>query len=155
MANTNQETLLFRVADTLALPIHLVEDRYRAAGQKEMRIGPFHLKAEVVAVSDSVEDNRVSFLVRLKGALWMYMIYTKDTEAALVFDGDALHLKVKDMAEFCTGNTGTTLKKLAPAIRARFFYSDNAWRKQDAGAMVEVPPGQDAQRSEGCPEAST
>lgn len=134
------EALLFPLSDALQLPLYFVEGRFRAHKEQTLKAGPWVLKSEVMASTDELGVHRVSIVSRIRKSLWAYMICDQQGQRlrCVLFDGDRVNLRSKDLATFCTGDTVKTLDKIKGAIVGSVEFKDEKWSDFDvSGNLVQ------------------
>lgn len=136
-----KDSLIYPVADMLAMTMHEVDDRVRGASSRTIGVGGWKFEAEMVALSDVQEANRCSYFVRLHANIWLYVVVNDDPESQTdtllyVFDSKVFDLRVKDASKFGTGSIEGTIKKLAPGITSAFSYKSNDWKAFDVTDLV-------------------
>lgn len=124
---------VYYAADSLGIPLFKKPSsgKTRGASPVEFLIGEFWTETvDMIVESDESGGKLVSsFMVRVAGSLWMYLVVESTGSRMWLYliDGDAAGLRVGDLAVHLTGTTDTTLKNLAPAIRGKFKYADKHW----------------------------
>jgi len=127
------DELLYGVTDSLQVELHEVEGKWRGAGVRKMRVGMFEVTADMTICSDLVEEDEymVTFLAKIVGDVWFYIISKKDDLSLKVFDGSVLNLKAKDAATFNSVNLKWALAKIEPAVRATYKFNGTDWESAD------------------------
>lgn len=134
------EALLFPLSDALQLPLYFVEGRFRAHKEQTLKAGPWVLKSEVMAQSDELGTSRVSIVSRIRKSLWAYMICDDKGQRlrCVLFDGDRVGLRSKELTAFCTGDTVKTLEKIKGAVVGSLEFKDEKWSEFDvSGNLVQ------------------
>lgn len=134
------EALLFPLSDALQLPLYLVNGRFHAHKEQTMKAGPWVIKSEVTAQTDELGTSRVSVVTRIRKSLWAYMICDDQGQRlrCVLFDGDRVNLRSKDLAVFCTGDTIKTLDKIKGAVVGSLEFKDEKWSDFDvSGNLVQ------------------
>ncbi len=141
------DTLLYNIADALSMELHLMDEdgknRIRGTKERKFRAGPWEFKTDMAVCSDVLETNRCSFLVRYTAAIWAYVVCTHASDGEgnltgqtplhiIIFDGEELGLKVKDMKAFGTGDIIKTTEKIGTAFRAAYLYDEQEkqWKEE-------------------------
>ena len=105
-----------------------------------MKAGPWVIKSEVTAQTDELGTSRVSVVTRIRKSLWAYMICDDQGQRlrCVLFDGDRVNLRSKDLAGFCTGDTIKTLDKIKGAVVGSLEFKDEKWSEFDvSGNLVQ------------------
>lgn len=138
-----KDSLIYPVADTLQLAMHLMPDgKVRGAGTRSLACGGIKFEAEMVVASDFHQESSAGYLARIHANLWAYMVILNadanppDLQMWL-FDALALDLRARDIATFGCGEAKATITKLLPALRARFEFTAKSkkWVKADVADM--------------------
>lgn len=131
-ANKVPEALLFSIADALGLPLHLMGDHYRGIETRDVHIGLWKITTETCICSDILEKDVASVFARIHGRVWLYLVATKDTLRAFVFDSSIAGIRVKDQSTFGGVSVEDTLSKLATATKATLYFNKTSrtWDKE-------------------------
>ena len=124
--------LLFSIADALGLPLHLMGEHYRGIETRDVHIGPWKITTETCVCSDILEKDIASMFARIHGRVWLYIVSTKDTLRAFVFDSSIAGIRVKDQSTYGGVSVEATLAQLTPAIKATLYYNKTSrtWDKE-------------------------
>jgi hypothetical protein len=135
------EALLFPLADSVQMPLYLLEGKFRAHKEQSFKIGPWTLKSESVGRTDELGATRATLVVRIRKSLWVYLICDQQGQRlrCVMFDGDRAGLKSKDVDTFCTGKMEKTLGSMPiAAVVAGFEFKDEKWIDFDvSGNLVQ------------------
>jgi hypothetical protein len=136
---TVKDTQFYDIADALGINLHEMPDgRVRGFESRKITIGPWKLDADVSVVGDIKKPKEVSFFVKVMGNLWLYMVNEGLGLTAVVFDGSAVKMHVKDCATFGGKSVKDTLTKLKPGLVTayKYEYAKHCWT-EDIGYMVK------------------
>lgn len=133
--------LIYLVADALDTTLHELQDGLvRGHKTKTIKLGPWQVRAEVVVCSDQLKPTESSFVVRIKGDVWVYLVVTPALMRAFVFSGLPWGLKSKDVSKFGLGEIKSTMKQIKPHVKAVFLFDTGRkeWRQGESGIVDEV-----------------
>jgi len=125
---SSPDSLICYVADTLGLPLNLVDNRWRGAATKNLKLGPWKINAEVVVCSDVLSPTVATFVVRVKGGIWLYLTSSQKGMLMYVFDGSKLGLRAQDVATVGTGKAEDFIKRIRPVTVSAYLYEGKTWR---------------------------
>lgn len=135
------DSLMFAVADMLGLTLYMDAGGTKAEGSmvKEISMGPWKGKTHVLALTDVIGTDSVGVLVKLRKALWMYVVSFHAPGGnqlyAFLFDGPKAGAKTGQMDTFVTGDIQQTLAKIKPHTRAGFRFNRNSWGNVDVADL--------------------
>lgn len=147
-----KDTLIYPVADTLALNLHEVGgDKVRGAGTRTLSVGGFKFDAELVVVSDLMETHQSSYFAKLYANLWAYFVVKEVAEEVqtwmMFFNSKVVGIHVKDLSQFGGISIEDTILKLKPAIKAVYEFDAKlaVWKKvTNVFDLDDVPEAQSA-----------
>jgi len=133
--NYSIDELIYPIADLLSMEIHLVGDKWRSAGLRKIPVWLFEVNAEIMVCSDIISAEVCTFLVKVSGDLWFYVISKPNDLKMVVFDGAVIGIRAKDMAGFNNQSVEAALSFLKPAIRQTLVFNQNKWELDNASNM--------------------
>lgn len=141
--NVDDDTLLYYIADSLQMTLHLLEGRYRASEKRKLYLGPWVFEEQVTACSDIVSKTVCSFVVKVTSRVFLYLVSRDSHTTAYVFDGQDFGLTAASLSKFGEPKLEDTLIKLMPKVRGTFKFtaSEHKWvpaNAADLGKTVKV-----------------
>lgn len=125
------EALIYAVADTLQVDLHLIGDGYKAHHQQTEKVGPWEIRHDMQVKSDYLGPDAVSFFVKVRKNLWLYVVaYGGGSKLkCFVFDASIAKIASGFMASPCVqGQLQVTIKKLIASNAVIYEYTkDEVW----------------------------
>lgn len=141
-----KDSLLYPVADMLAIPLHELQSGVvKGAGTQMMGTLGWKTMAEIVVASDVIEPKRSAFFARVFRTLWMYIVVEdgKDIQTKVyMIDGQHFGWKAKDVATVGKKDIEATIEAIQPGVVGVLTYDPkkNLW-SQDAVDLESAVAG--------------
>jgi hypothetical protein len=132
----------YSLADAMGINLHEMPDgRVRGFETRKIKIGPWAIEADVSVIGDIKRPAELSFFVKVLGNVWLYMVDDPQGLRAVVFDGSAVKMHVKDCATFGGKSVKDTLTKLKPGIVTTYGFDQvtHKWVEYEVGHLVQQP----------------
>lgn len=126
------EALLFPVADSLQVNLHLVGDGFKAHQPIKTNLLGFDITCDMKVKSDVLTPTHASFFIQVRKHLWLYVVsYAVGKKLkAMIFDSSVAKIDSGFMSTACgQGNLSTSITRLkaSQALMYEFDQLKNEW----------------------------
>jgi len=113
-------------ADTLGMPLYLIESRLVGTDVRQMQLGPWQVDVPLQAESDIMSGREAGFWLTVAKTIRLYVIIRDKENWVFVLNG----AKLKTCGEqtgFAGETTKERIKEVKPAIVGVFHWDDGKW----------------------------